>query len=53
LAFGGALCEQIDDEKEQQLAFGTEHRLKASTGRVEPLEGAEEAFNSIGGVVYL
>ena len=47
LAGGGVLGEHIHDEKEQQRAFGAEHRVKASTGAVKSLERAEEAFQSV------
>ena len=49
VAGGGVLREHIDDEKEQQLAFGTEDRVKASTGAVKALERPEEAFQRVGG----
>ena len=43
------LREHRDDEQEQQLAFGTEDRVKASTGAVNALERPEEAFQRVGG----
>src|SRR6266849_6284113 len=49
LARGRVLREHRDDEKEQQLAFGTEHRVKAPTGAVKSLERPEEAFHRVGG----
>jgi len=49
LAGGRLLGEHIDDEKEQQLPFGAEHRVKAPSGGVKPLKGPEEAFNGVGG----
>ncbi len=45
----GALCEHLDHQKEQPFPFAAEHRVKAPTGRVEPLKGPEEACNGMGG----
>lgn len=49
LARGRVLCEPIDDEKEQQLACGTEHRVKAPTRAGKAPERPEEAFHRVGG----
>jgi len=49
LAGGRVLREHRDDEKEQQLACGTEDRVKAPTGAVTSLERPEEAFHRVRG----
>jgi hypothetical protein len=43
------LDEQVHQQKENQLSFGTCDRRKPTADFIEPIESPEEPFNRIGG----